>query len=203
MFKFVFSGGSLSLISLLVLVAMAPLLMAQTRPSARTDNGPIDRSAPQVKHRVEVGLEFDPRSAVTSSPERKLSGNIKIQIRISDHAPNADFFGVVSTEFTDFEAQPHGTPKVAWQDDACHSDRGLPKIAVVGITGRLENGTSATEISSQPRRTGQRVPADEISFTNAPDSLPKQADAAWTYRARTKKTGLIVSVRLVREICQP
>lgn len=165
-------------------------------------NAQSDRTAASrgVRHVLKASLALPDKSPLLKEPTSKPEMNLRMSVRISDHAPDADFFGVVTVEFTGSDLPPPGVEKTVWQAGKCHQDRGWPKITVIGIEGTVSDGEAKTSIAGIPRHIGKLIPADEIVVTKRLPRANSNFDGL-EIRAETKATRLVLDLRLTAVRC--
>src|SRR5262249_46584038 len=99
-----------------------------------------------VRPLLKAALSLDPASPYAKSEDGKLKTSLHVAIRISDHAPEADFFGIVGADFNDVKAVSLQPEQFVWQALRCHLNRGLPKVAVTDIRGTIADGETKVQV---------------------------------------------------------
>jgi hypothetical protein len=152
-----------------------------------------------LSHRIYVSVRFDP-----ASPHRRQAAaraTLTALVRISDHAREASFFGVVLATFADFAVAEAPPERLVWQDAGCHQDRGAPKVAVVSLNGVVTSPQGEAAIAARPRRLGQRLPADELvpgqAFVLGSDRIGRFA----VRQAATRQSRIEVEVKISTVVC--
>ena len=165
-------------------------------PSNGPTNAQDNRSATSrgVRHVLKVSLVLPDKSVPLKEPTSKPEMKLRMSVRISDHAPDADFFGVVTADFTGSDLLPPGGEKTVWQARKCHQDRGWPKVTVVGIEGEIFDGQMTAKVSAVPRHIGKLMPADEIIVTKR--SSTTSVFNEWAIRAQAKASKVTFDLRL-------
>lgn len=150
---------------------------------------------------LELSLTLDPASPYARASDNKFEAKLRASIQISDHSPEADYFGVVVVDFSHADLARPASPKMIWQARKCHRDRGLPKVLVTKIEGEVGEGSAAAKVLAVPRKIGKLVPGDEILVTNR--SLTPFANSAreWTVRGTTRESRLVFDLRLKANRC--
>jgi len=148
-----------------------------------------------VMHVLKASLALADKSPLLTEPTSKPEMDLRISVRISDHAPGSDFFGIVTVDFTGSDLTPPGIQKTVWQAGKCHQDRGWPKVTVIGIEGTVSDGAAKTSIAAIPRHIGKLIPADEIVVTKQLPRANGNFDG-FEIRAETKATRLMLDLRL-------
>ena len=115
-----------------------------------------------VRHAIVAAVEAD--QDVTAAKKDAEAGNatLDILVRVLDYAPDYRFFGVVDGKFSDFDLGTGAKAQEIWADGKCHEYRGLPRIWVLAINGRITRGESVLDIAARPRHLGELVPKDEV-----------------------------------------
>lgn len=131
--------------------------------------------------------------------------DLKMRVRISDHAIDSDYFGVVNYDFASSDPAGDTRVKTIWEDPACHIDRGLPKFSIVDIRGSLAGPDRKFDVAAVPRHVGKHVPDDEIVGQRVADGSqrPRGLDEQLgiSLRAQTRRSGLRVSLDLIATRC--
>ena len=190
--------------ALILVVWLTPLGAPQARE-------PVDLSAPGVKHALKGAIFFDV-SGLDSGVVRKSEStrvqsddgaiaSVQADIRISSHAPNADFYGVVTPKFSDVGKGQRGEEQIIWESAKCHHDRGLPKITVMAIYGQIADGDARVTVSAIPRRIGKLIPDDEILTTRKQPLIRLHDRAELSMQASTTMSRLVLTLQLVSQRC--
>jgi hypothetical protein len=116
-----------------------------------------------VQHRIDVSIAFDTAS-IYASPEFRDTARATITalVRISAHARESNFFGMVLATVSDVSPGEQRPGQQVWQETVCHQDRGLPKFAVIAVNGLIDRPQGQIVIAARPRHIGRVMPADEI-----------------------------------------
>jgi hypothetical protein len=126
---------------------------------------------------------------------------LRASIRISDHSPEADFFGVVVVDFSEQDLSSSAAPRVIWQALKCHRDRGLPKVAVTKIEGELAIDNTSQAVLALPRQIGKLTPPDEIIVSNRALVPFGNSAQEWTIQGTTRQSRLLFRLRLKASQC--
>lgn len=188
-----FSTCAITIFLTAFLVAVAPT----SRTNAQDDQTATSRG---VKHALKASLALANKSPLLKEPSNLPVMNLRVSVRISDHAPDSDFFGTVTVDFSDLDMQ-HEIAKTMWQARKCHRDRGWPKITVTGIEGTVSDGQMKTSIAAIPRHIGKLMPADEIVVTKQLPRANGNFDR-FEMRAETKSTRLMLDLQLTAIRCK-
>lgn len=174
--------------------------------SARAENYATGRNA--INYRTS-GIRFKIKSSIKASPA--LPGNrpvydrgiasLTVRIRISSHARESQFYGVISKNFSNFRVDKGSDSKLIWQDSRCHQRRGLPKTEVFEIDGAITTARAQISVHARPRRLGLLLPSDEITqeIKLPEDNTPHGPLIA--YRSETKLSHLLVDVKIYAFDC--
>jgi hypothetical protein len=122
--------------------------------------------------------------------------SLDVKIRISAHATESNYFGVVSETFSNFRPNEGSEEKLFWQDGRCHQRRGLPKTTVTAIDGSIDNERAKTGIAARPRHLGVLLPSDEITAGTRLSYGADNAGRFMAYRSQTKASHLFVDVKV-------
>ena len=190
-----FCGISRGLVILFLCLVLSPRTI---RAEVAT---PSAASPSRVRHVLKASLRFEANSPFAKAKDGQLQARLRVSVRISDHAPDADFFGVVAVDFTEADLLQPMPEKTIWQAGNCHLDRGWPKITVTGIEGTVSDGQAKTSIAAIPRHIGKLMPADEIVVAKR---LPRANGIfdGLEIRAETKATRLVLDLQLTAVRCK-
>jgi len=145
---------------------------------------------------LELSLTLDPTSPYARASDNKFEATLRASIQISDHSPEADYFGVVVVDFSHTDIAQPVSPKMIWQARRCHRDRGLPKVTVTKIEGEIGGEGAAAKVFAVPRKIGKLVPGDEIVATNRSLTPFSNSVHEWTIRGTTRESRLVFDLRL-------
>src|SRR5208282_5611 len=73
-----------------------------------------------LRHEILASFGLDPSSPYLHATAGTLRADVHVSIRISDHAPDSDFFGVVTANFSDVNPLAAPTEQKIWEDGKCH-----------------------------------------------------------------------------------
>lgn len=113
------------------------------------------RSETGVRHQVTVLV-----LPMAGTPARR--ADLRVVVRISDHAADARFYGSVEAAFAELDPRAGAAERVVWEDAGCHRERGLPKINVLKLAGTIATEQGPAPFEAVVRRLGKHVPADEL-----------------------------------------
>lgn len=182
-----------------------PLVIAACIISAPATAQSGNPPAPGVKHRLEVSLSLDREAPAIKENRASPRADLKMRIRISDHAIDSDYFGVVTYDFSSADPASAVTVKTIWEDPACHIDRGLPKISIVDIQGSLAGVDKKFDVAALPRRVGKHIPDDEIVGQRLQQSALRSRgpdeQLGISLRAQTKRSGIHANLDLIATRC--
>ena len=184
-----------------LIVAVSLALLALWTPNS------VHAAVSGVRHILMGSLSFGGPSANAPRPssgvrEREgATADIQTDVRISDHAPGVDFYGVITTRFSDVRWGQQTAEQTIWEATKCHFDRGLPKVSVLGFRGDISHGDTRTSVTAIPRRIGKLVPDDEILTTRRVPAGLNRDGAELLIQAVTKTSELTLSLRLVLKYC--
>lgn len=153
-----------------------------------------------VRHVLKASLAIDARSP-HANVDGGLDADLRASIRISDHSPEADFFGTVVVDFSGRDLISPPPARTIWEAARCHRNRGLPKITVTGIEGKISTGSETSQIKAVSRRIGKRMPDDEIIVTSRVLKAGADRMSEIGIRAETKATRLVLDLRLTSLPC--
>lgn len=154
-----------------------------------------------VRHRVTVTLLPISNPVGISRPAQASPprADLRIFVRISDHAIDSRFYGTAEARFSDVDTSTGGGETLVWEDARCHRERGIPKISLVRIEGAIRDGDKATPLTAVGRQIGLRVPADEI--VERKGLADDDGLTLTVIDASTKSSGIAVRIRLKGERC--
>ncbi len=151
-----------------------------------------------------TGVRFVASLSVPPSNDAAVAGyaDLQVDLTISAHAGDVDFYGPVPVALGSFSARDGATERTIWSETGCHRDRGLPKVSFRRIAGAARVGERAVPIDAEPRGIGLRLPDDELVVEQS--LLAGELSAAgreYMLRAHTRLSGINVAVRLRRILC--
>lgn len=150
-----------------------------------------------VRHEIAASLSFEANSMYEPANGEPFQADLRVEVRISDHAPDADFFGVMVGDFALSGTNRSAPEQIIWQDRKCHRDRGLPKVSITGIDGSVTLGEKRQEISAELRRVGKRLSRDEIVVrTVSGEAMAETARSSLAMRAVTKGSRILVDLKV-------
>lgn len=149
-----------------------------------------------VRHQLRASLSLDPASPFAKAEKAEFRAELRAVFRISDHAPDADFFGAMVADFLLTHPDRPADEQVVWQDSKCHRDRGLPKISLIEIQGTISVNGTDHPVSAALRRIGKRLGADEITIQKLVPTILRGEMAGLASRATTRGSGLVIDADL-------
>ncbi|WP_247529969.1 hypothetical protein [Bradyrhizobium sp. 199] len=128
-------------------------------------------------------------------------GELSFTIRLSANSKESKFFGMLRPSFPNIVVPDRpGKPLVQqtklWEEDVCHQRRGLPKVTVTQLSGRLGEGESRIEISAINRHIGVLVPPDELTPGIKLDQGSDSFGLFYAFRAQTRNSRLNVDLKI-------
>lgn len=178
--------------------------MPCTARSAEADK--LSEALAGVRHVLRASLSAAENAPYANAKDGKLPADLRANVRISDHSPDADFFGGVVAHFGEVTigegttGEP-GAEKIIWQASKCHRERGLPKVSVTGIEGIVGDGDNKVQVAAVARHIGKLMPADEIIITKPLARSFSNLLTELAFRAETKVTRLVLDLRLTAIRC--
>ncbi len=150
-----------------------------------------------VRHAIIASVEptKDQDSAAVKQDVVSRNATIDIKIRVLSYASDYRFYGVVDSKFSDFDPDSGAAAQEIWAEQKCHQDRGLPKIWVLAINGKITRGEKAFDIAARPRQVGVSVPEDEI-VTQRDRNVVGLTDPNQNLVTVAKTTESLLSVKL-------
>jgi hypothetical protein len=115
-----------------------------------------------VRHAIIATIEADQDAVAAKGDAEAANASVDIQVRILNYAPDYRFLGVVDGKFSGFDPSEGAPAQQIWADRRCHQYRGLPRIWVLAINGRITRGETVFDVAALPRHVGELVPKDEI-----------------------------------------
>jgi len=155
-----------------------------------------------VRPELRASASLEPNSPYAAIAKNgRVAADLHVVIRISDHAPEADFYGVVVADYTELTVGQSGSEQLIWQAKRCHQNRGLPKVSAIDIRGTIADGDTIKAISAVPRHIGKLVPEDEIVATKQISHALDSSVTELTMRAETKTSRIVLEFRLIALRC--
>jgi len=155
-----------------------------------------------VRHAIIAAVEADQGGSAAKQDGEARNATVDIQVRVLDYAPDYRFFGVVDGKFSDFDPGSGAKPEEIWSDRKCHQYRGLPRIWVLAINGKITRGDSVLEIAAQPRHVGELVPKDEVVTQKDRNEERDDPNRSVVTLARTTESRLSIRLTLVSTKCR-
>ena len=155
-----------------------------------------------VRHAVIAAIEADRDAASAKGNIEELNATMHISVRILNYAPDYRFYGVVDSKFSDFDPSKGAAAQEIWADRKCHQNRGLPKIWVLAINGRIARGETFFDIAARPRHIGEWVPSDEIVMQKDRKMDLSDPNQSLVMLARTTQSRLSVKLTLMSTKCR-
>lgn len=174
-------------------ILLGPVIVAGTAAAPQTL---LDRLG--VKHTITATVA--PLDIPKIEPQTRVS-DLKIAFRVSDHAREAQFFGELPISWADFLAADGAPVQTVWADKQCHQRRGLPTATIMTIEGNLDDGRSRISISASHRRTGRRLPGDEIRQAQALQGGRDDNGQYFTFRTETVESHVVVFLKIYEIDC--
>jgi len=144
----------------------------------------------------------DGEASKAEGEEEAPKATVDAAVRILDYAHDYRFYGVVHAKFSDFDPREGAPAEEIWKDPVCHENRGLPKIQVLAISGRITEGETSTEIAALPRHIGEWVPVDEIVMQRDRPAGPNyDPNQSLVMVAKTSQSHLAVKLVLNSTSC--
>jgi hypothetical protein len=191
------------LIALIVVAASGDFSVLAARAQIAPATGrPVDYQKSGIRFQIRASIKAAPDSPYGKRDNNGSRASLDVKLRISAHATESNYFGVVSETFSNFRPNEGSEEKLFWQDGRCHQRRGLPKTTVTSIDGSIETEQGQISIAARPRHLGVLLPSDEIT---AGTRLPNGADKNGSfiaYRSQSKSSQLLVDVKVYVVDCE-
>jgi hypothetical protein len=155
-----------------------------------------------VRHTIIAAVEADPDAAAAKRDAEVRNASVDIQVRVLDYARDYRFYGVVDGKFSDFDPGSGAKAQEIWADGKCHEYRGLPRIWVLAITGKIPRGETVFDIAARPRHVGELVPQDEVVTQKDRNVGLDDPNQSVVTLARTTESRLIVKLTLTSTKCR-
>jgi hypothetical protein len=173
------------------------LLLAICGGDAVGQSTPTTAPGIGILHIIDLTLSSD----LDSPYRQEKAGNAPnaeatVVIRISSHSQESNFFGNVRAAVPKFDLNKGSPAYEVWRDTKCHHERGFPKTTVLSIDGSVVEGAEKKAISAQFRQIGLRLPPDEVLPAKLIARGTDDSGAYMTTRTETKKTRLMVDLKL-------
>jgi hypothetical protein len=169
--------------------------------SGQTAGPAADFRTSGIRFRLEASIKADPGYAGYRF-RGGTKASLAAQIRISAHARESQFYGVVTVRGSDFSLIDGLLDQVIWQDARCHQRRGFPKETVTSIDGSITTGKEKFSVHARARQVGRLLPSDEITQgTRLPDGTDDKG-AFIAYRSQSELSHLFVDVKIYMINCE-
>jgi hypothetical protein len=160
-------------------------------------------NATGVRHAIIAAVEADQDTAAAKRDGEARNATVDILVRVLDYAPDYRFYGVVDGKFSDFDPGSGAKAQEIWADQKCHQYRGLPRIWVLAINGRITRGETVFDIAAQPRHVGELVPKDEVVTQKDRNDVERDdPNQSVVTLARTTESRLNVKLTLTSTNCR-
>jgi hypothetical protein len=144
---------------------------------AQSLNGGVNEMG--IRHSLVAAIEPDRDSVSASQDGDAKKVTVDVSVRVLDYAHDYRFYGVVHGKFPDFDPRLGATAQEIWADPACHQNRGLPTMTVIG--GRL--------------------PVDEIVLKRDSMAVPSNPNQSLVTLASTSQSHVTVKLILKTANC--
>ena len=155
-----------------------------------------------VRHAIIAAVEANQDATAAKRDVEARNATVDIQVRVLDYAPDSRFFDVVDGKFSDFDLGSGAKAQEIWADQKCHQYRGLPRIWVLAINGRITRGETVVDIAARPRHVGELVPKDEVVTQKDRDVELYDPNRDVVTLARTTESRLSVKLILQSTRCR-
>jgi hypothetical protein len=155
-----------------------------------------------VRHSIIAAVEADQDTTSAKRDAESRSATVDIMVRVLDYALDYRFYGVVDGKFSDFDPDNGAKAQEIWADQKCHQYRGLPRIWVLAINGKITRGDKVIDIAAQPRHLGVLVPKDELITQKDRDEERDDPNQSVVTLARTTESRLRVKLTLKSTKCR-
>ena len=155
-----------------------------------------------VRHAIIATIEADQDTVAAKRGVEARSAAVDIMVRVLDYASDYRFYGVVDGKFSNFDPSSGAEAQEIWADRICHQYRGLPRIWVLAINGRITRGETVFDIAARPRHVGELVPKDEVVTQKDRDVERDDPNQSVVTFARTTESRLSVKLTLKSTKCR-
>jgi hypothetical protein len=155
-----------------------------------------------VRHAIIAAVEADQDAAAAKQDVEARNATVDILVRVLDYALDYRFYGVVDGKFSDFDPGSGAKAQEIWADRKCHQYRGLPRIWVLAINGRIPRGETVFDIAARPRHVGELVPKDEVVTQKDRNVELDDPNQSVVTLARTTESRLSVKLTLTSTKCR-
>lgn len=179
----------------------APFDLAARAQLASAASHPVDHQESGIRFQIKVSVKAVPSFPKGKRDDDRSRASLDVKLRISAHATESNYFGVVTESFSDFRVTEGSDERLFWQDARCHQRRGLPKAIVTAIDGSIRTENGQVEVAARPRYLGKLLPSDEISAgTRLPGGIDKDGPFI-AFNSQTNKSHLAVDVKVYTIDC--
>lgn len=155
-----------------------------------------------IRHALTAAIEADHDAASGKGDVEARNAIVDIQVRILDYASDYRFYGVVDGKFAGFDPAKGAAAQEIWADRKCHENRGMPRIWVLAINGRIAQGKTLFDIAARPRHLGELLPKDEVVTQRDPNVELNDPNQNLVTLARTTESRLRVELTLKSTKCR-
>jgi hypothetical protein len=154
-----------------------------------------------VRHALIAAVEANQDATAAKRDVEARNATVDVQVRVLDYAPDSRFYSVVDGKFSDFDLGSGAKAQEIWADQKCHQYRGLPRIWVLAINGKITRGESVLDIAARPRHVGELVPKDEVVTQKDRNEERDDPNQNVVTIARTTESRLTVKLTLQSTRC--
>lgn len=155
-----------------------------------------------VRHTLYLAAKIDPKSPILEQPlSDGLTASLTLQVRISAHFQETDFYGVIPVTLSDFDPVKGSDVREIWKDARCHHPRGLPKVTLIAVDGSATNGQNKVPIVARYRRIGRLLPEDEVTASRRLSTGTDTVGPFIATRTETRQSRLLVDMKLYSLPC--
>ena len=185
-----------------MLVGLALCIGQSHGVSGQGLNTNIKTNETGVRHAIIAAVEADRDATAAKRDVEARNATVDILVRVLDYAPDYRFYGVVDGKFSDFDPGSGAKAQEIWADQKCHQYRGLPRIWVLAINGRITRSETAFDIAARPRHVGELVPKDEVVTQKDRDVERDDPNQSVVTLASTTESRLSVKLILKSTKCR-
>ncbi len=181
----------------LILGAFGAVVAASSCATAQQTTGALGATTRGIEHVLYLAVRSDPASPlVTQSNGDLVKAKLAINLRISAHSQETNFFGIVPATVSEFDLVKGSHDQEVWRDGKCHHERGYPKITVTNVNGSVTSGPHLIPVAARYRQLGLFVPHDEVMPSKRLDGSSDDIGAYLASRTETKQSRLFVDLKL-------
>lgn len=181
---------------------LAGLALSVGQSRSASGQGITNANDTGVRHVIIATVEAGRDTAAPKQDAEKRSATVDVMVRVLSYASDYRFYGVVDGKFSDFDPDSGAKAQEIWAEGKCHQDRGLPRLWVLAINGKITRGDRTFDIAARPRHVGELVPKDEVVTQRDRNVEVNDPNQNLVTLARTTESRINITLNLKSAKCR-